>query len=65
MRFGRHRPLGWRVGYRSGIGSGLPDGTQIGTYQAEDRCRFTVTPSGITLVTREMLGQGKWNGSIA
>ena len=43
----------------------LPDGIQIGIYPAEDRCRCAVTPSGNTLVRREMLGQGTWNGSIA
>jgi glucose-1-phosphate adenylyltransferase len=36
----------------------LPDGIKIGVYPAEDRCRFTVTEKGITLVTPEMLGQG-------
>lgn len=34
-----------------------PDGTQIGIDAAEDRKRFHVTASGITLVTRMMLGQ--------
>jgi len=35
----------------------VPEGTQIGVNQEEDRKRFHVTPSGITLVTRVMLGQ--------
>jgi glucose-1-phosphate adenylyltransferase len=35
----------------------LPDETQIGLNPAEDRKRFHVTQSGITLVTRAMLGQ--------
>lgn len=35
----------------------LPDGTQIGLNPSEDRKRFHVTESGITLVTRAMLGQ--------
>jgi glucose-1-phosphate adenylyltransferase len=35
----------------------LPDGTQIGVDPGLDRQRFHVTESGITLVTRTMLGQ--------
>ncbi len=35
----------------------IPEGTQIGVDPVADRKRFNVTPSGITLVSREMLGQ--------
>jgi len=35
----------------------LPEGTQIGLDPAQDRQRFHVTASGLTLVTRAMLGQ--------
>jgi len=35
----------------------LPEGTQIGLDPVRDRERFHVTPSGLTLVTRTMLGQ--------
>ena len=35
----------------------LPDGTSIGLDPQEDAKRFHVTPSGVTLVTRVMLGQ--------
>ncbi len=35
----------------------LPEGTQIGVDADEDRRRFHVTASGLTLVTRAMLGQ--------
>lgn len=35
----------------------LPEGTQIGLDPARDRRRFHVTASGLTLVTRSMLGQ--------
>ena len=35
----------------------IPEGTEIGLDIAADRKRFHVTPSGITLVTRVMLGQ--------
>lgn len=38
-------------------GCHLPDGSQIGIDPIEDRKRFHVTASGITLVTRMMLGQ--------
>jgi len=38
-------------------GCQIPDGSQIGVDQVEDRKRFHVTASGITLVTRMMLGQ--------
>ncbi len=38
-------------------GCRIPDGTQIGLDPAEDRKRFHVTASGVTLVTRMMLGQ--------
>ncbi|MBE0474427.1 glucose-1-phosphate adenylyltransferase [Rhodoferax sp.] len=37
----------------------LPEGTVIGMDPVEDKKRFRVTDSGITLVTREMLGQGE------
>jgi glucose-1-phosphate adenylyltransferase len=36
----------------------LPDGIKIGVYPGEDRARFTVTASGLTLVTPAMLAQG-------
>jgi len=36
----------------------LPDGTVIGLDPEQDKKRFRVTDSGITLVTKEMLGQG-------
>ncbi len=35
----------------------LPEGTVIGVDHAQDKKRFRVTESGITLVTKEMLGQ--------
>jgi glucose-1-phosphate adenylyltransferase len=35
----------------------IPEGTQIGVDPVADRKRFHVTDSGITLVSREMLGQ--------
>ena len=35
----------------------IPDGTQIGVNPEEDKKRFHVTESGITLVTAGMLGQ--------
>jgi glucose-1-phosphate adenylyltransferase len=35
----------------------IPEGTQIGVDPVADRKRFHVTASGITLVSREMLGQ--------
>jgi len=35
----------------------LPEGTVIGVDPVQDRKRFRVTESGITLVTKEMLGQ--------
>lgn len=38
-------------------GCQIPEGTQIGFDPHEDRQRFHVTASGITLVTRMMLGQ--------
>lgn len=38
-------------------GCHIPDGSQIGIDPVEDRKRFHVTASGITLVTRMMLGQ--------
>jgi glucose-1-phosphate adenylyltransferase len=37
----------------------IPEGTQIGVNPEEDRKRFHVTESGLTLVTEAMLGQGK------
>lgn len=37
----------------------LPDGTVIGVDPEQDKKRFRVTASGITLVTKEMLGQGE------
>ena len=40
----------------------LPDGTQIGVDPQEDRKRFHVTESGITLVTQTMLGQSNYVG---
>jgi glucose-1-phosphate adenylyltransferase len=36
----------------------LPEGTIIGMDPEQDKKRFRVTDSGITLVTKEMLGQG-------
>jgi len=36
----------------------VPDGTRIGVHPAEDRAHYTVSEKGVTLVTREMLGQG-------
>jgi glucose-1-phosphate adenylyltransferase len=35
----------------------LPDGIRIGFCPEEDKARFTVTEKGVTLVTRDMLGQ--------
>jgi glucose-1-phosphate adenylyltransferase len=35
----------------------IPEGTQIGVHHEEDKKRFHVTESGITLVTEAMLGQ--------
>lgn len=35
----------------------IPEGTQIGVHREEDKKRFHVTESGITLVTEAMLGQ--------
>ena len=35
----------------------IPDGTEIGVNPVQDRKRFRVTPSGIALVSRGMLGQ--------
>ena len=35
----------------------IPDGMEIGVGPIADRKRFHVTASGITLVSREMLGQ--------
>jgi glucose-1-phosphate adenylyltransferase len=35
----------------------IPPGTQIGVDPVQDKKRFRVTDSGITLVTKEMLGQ--------
>ncbi|APW45295.1 glucose-1-phosphate adenylyltransferase [Rhodoferax antarcticus] len=37
----------------------IPDGTQIGLDPLEDAKRYHVTPLGVTLVTRVMLGQEK------
>jgi glucose-1-phosphate adenylyltransferase len=37
----------------------LPEGTVIGVDPEQDKKRFRVTESGITLVTKEMLGQGE------
>lgn len=37
----------------------LPEGTVIGVDQEQDKKRFRVTDSGITLVTKEMLGQAE------
>ena len=36
----------------------VPEGTVIGENPEEDRKRFVVTPGGVTVVNREMLGQG-------
>ncbi|GGE73547.1 glucose-1-phosphate adenylyltransferase [Streptosporangium jomthongense] len=38
-------------------GCSIPDNTRIGFDEAEDRRRFHVSPTGIVLVTPEMLGQ--------
>jgi len=38
--------------------SRIPDGTVIGVDPVQDKKRFRVTDSGITLVTKELLGQG-------
>jgi glucose-1-phosphate adenylyltransferase len=35
----------------------IPEGTQIGVDPVQDKMRFRVTDSGVTLVTKEMLGQ--------
>jgi glucose-1-phosphate adenylyltransferase len=35
----------------------IPPGMQIGVDHVQDKKRFRVTDSGITLVTKEMLGQ--------
>jgi glucose-1-phosphate adenylyltransferase len=35
----------------------IPEGTVIGVDPEQDKKRFRVTESGITLVTKEMLGQ--------
>ncbi|MCX7240006.1 MAG: glucose-1-phosphate adenylyltransferase [Burkholderiales bacterium] len=35
----------------------IADGTQVGVNPEEDRKRFRVTPSGLTLISRAMLGQ--------
>ncbi|WP_296495254.1 glucose-1-phosphate adenylyltransferase [Rhodoferax sp.] len=37
----------------------LPEGTVIGVDHAQDKKRYRVTESGITLVTKEMLGQSE------
>jgi glucose-1-phosphate adenylyltransferase len=37
----------------------IPDGLVIGEDPVEDARRFLRTPSGITLVTRDMLGQAQ------
>ena len=37
----------------------IPEGTIIGVDPEDDRKRFHVSPKGITLVTAEMLGQGR------
>ncbi|MDP1646596.1 MAG: glucose-1-phosphate adenylyltransferase [Rubrivivax sp.] len=37
----------------------LPDDTRIGVDAEADRARYTVTDKGVTLVTREMLGQAR------
>ena len=39
-------------------GCWVPEGTEIGFDPEEDKKRFVVTPGGITVVNREMLGQG-------
>jgi glucose-1-phosphate adenylyltransferase len=35
----------------------IPDGLAVGVNPEEDRKRFHVSPSGVTLITPEMLGQ--------
>jgi glucose-1-phosphate adenylyltransferase len=40
-------------------GCNIPEGTIIGQNRADDEKRFHVSPGGITLVTVEMLGQGR------
>ena len=39
-------------------GCHLPSGTVIGENPEEDAKRFTITPGGVTVVNREMLGEG-------
>jgi glucose-1-phosphate adenylyltransferase len=39
-------------------GTRIPDGMEIGVNPEQDKKRFYVTESGITLVTPDMLGQG-------
>ncbi|MEY4768356.1 MAG: glucose-phosphate adenylyltransferase [Pseudomonadota bacterium] len=40
-------------------GCHIPEGTVIGENRADDERRFHVSPGGVTLVTVEMLGQGR------
>ena len=56
-----HAVIGRRVVLRRAIVGErcvVPDGTRIGVHPAEDRAHYTVSEKGVTLVTREMLGQG-------
>jgi len=39
------------------MGTRIPDGMEIGVNPEQDRKRFYVSESGITLVTPDMLGQ--------
>lgn len=41
-------------------GCQIPDGMQIGVDRAHDEQRFHVIPSGVVLVTRDMLGQSRY-----
>jgi len=55
-----HATVGRRVVLRRAIVGErcvLPDDTHIGVDLEADRARYTVTEKGVTLVTREMLGQ--------
>jgi len=57
-----HAVLGRRVVLRRvivGERCVLPDDTRIGVDPDADRARYTVTEKGVTLVTRDMLGQAR------